>query len=98
MLEIDLAVGFGVGDILALPGGLLDKLVRHEKAHGVMGYGDLQVVTAGRIAFVGTREACGVSAIGEVLQDWRVEIASGMKSVQASRKAILAANERDSRG
>src|SRR5215472_8382240 len=98
MLKIDLAAGFHVGDVLALPSRLLHKFVRDEKTHGVVGHGDSQAVATREITFVGTREACGVSPVGKVLQDGRIEIAVGMKSVGARRKTIHALNEGDACG
>src|ERR1700752_2792873 len=98
MLKIDLAAGFRVGDILTLSRVLLDKFIGHEKADGVARHGDSQAVTAGEIAFVRTREAGCVSEVGEVLQDRWIEIAIGMKSVHAGRKAVCGANKEDACG
>src|SRR5207245_10224998 len=98
MMKIDLAASFRVGDILTLSRVLLDKFIGDEKADGVARHGDSQAVTAGEIAFVRTREAGGVSPVGEVLQDRRIKIATSMKTVHAGRKAVRCANQGDTCG
>src|SRR5438270_13630132 len=80
MLKIDLAAGFRVGDVLTLSRVLLDEFIGDEKAHGVVRDGDSQAVPTGEISFVGTREAGGVSPVGEVLQERRIEIEIGRAS------------------
>src|SRR2546421_9486660 len=93
MLKIDLAAGFRVGDVLTLSRVLLDEFIGDEKAHGVVRDGDSQAVPTGEISFVGTREAGGVSPVGEVLQDRRMGLGARLKSVHPGRKAGRDANE-----
>src|SRR5215472_13704254 len=98
ILKKDLAAGFRVGDVLSLTRILLHEFIGNEETDGVVRHGDAQAVSTGEIPFVGAREAGGVSTIGEVLQERRIEIAIGMKSVGGGGKAILAVNQGDSRG
>src|SRR6266704_1870263 len=98
MLKINLHARFGVGQVLPLPGLMLDQLIRHKKPHGVVRHGDSQTVSAGEIPLIGGRKPSGISTIGEVLQHRWIEIAAAVKSVRARRKPVRTSKEGDACG
>src|SRR5260370_7682409 len=51
----------------------------------------------GKVTLIGSREAAGISAIGEVVQHRGIKITVGVKPVPTDHKVILAAGIRDCR-
>src|ERR1051325_364239 len=98
MLKINLPARFCVGQVLPLPGLLLDQLIGHKKSHFVVRHGDSQAFSAGEIALVGGRKARSISPVGEVLQHGWIEVAIAMKSVQARREPVRTSKDGDACG
>jgi len=89
MLEKDPPGGLTVRNILTLERLLLHQLIGNQEAHCTMDHRDAQPVAIRKIPLVGSGKTVRVSAIREILEHRRIQVAIGMKTVAACGKTIL---------